>query len=71
MVRSQPAIPTGAARFEIHPTDQRWPNSSTTSNPECLCSRCLHPIHLDIIPIRAWLDGKRFELRYHPACMGF
>ena len=51
-------------------TDSPGHSSPEPGNVECVCSRCNKPIDENTIPIRAWPLDHRYELRYHPHCLG-
>jgi len=52
------------------PTDTRFTESPDEGMPDCLCSRCGKVIAAETIAIRAWPADCRYELRYHPQCLG-
>ena len=53
------------------PTDVSFTQSRDAGDPGCLCSRCLLPIGKNTAPIRLFPGNARWELRYHPMCLGF
>lgn len=57
--------------FALLPTDRPFPTSLEAGHPDCLCSRCLLLIGERELPIRMWPKDARYELRFHPACLGF
>ncbi len=57
--------------IEILPDDTRWIDHAEEGEPDCLCSRCGELIPERVVAIRAWPEDGRFELRYHPECLGF
>lgn len=62
-------------RIEILPTDRRDTTgvSKPEGHPRCLCSRCGVLIPEEDHAIRFWptRNPNDYELRYHPACLGF
>lgn len=51
-------------------TDVTFSLSRMEGDPGCLCSRCLLPIRKDAFAIRFFPESGRYELRYHPQCLG-
>jgi len=68
--------------FRILATDRRFfddhlEEEMATGQAET-CSRCGRPLHEDEddgedagVAIRAWPGDARWQVRYHPACLGF
>lgn len=51
-------------------TDRPFTFSAEEGDPDCLCSRCGKPIPENVVAIRMWPEHQKWELRYHPTCLG-